>query len=111
VEKYGLLIDYKYCTGCHVCEIACSMEHSIPVGKWGIKLAEIGPWKLDEDKWEWTYIPVPTELCNLCTKRVSAGKKPACVHHCQADIMSFGPVDELAKQMVGNSHMVLFAPR
>ena len=22
-EKYGLLIDYTWCTGCHSCEMAC----------------------------------------------------------------------------------------
>ena len=25
-EKYGLLIDYTWCTGCHSCEIACKVE-------------------------------------------------------------------------------------
>lgn len=23
MARYGLLIDYAYCTGCHTCEIAC----------------------------------------------------------------------------------------
>ena len=111
MARHGLLIDYEYCTGCHACEVACSMEHDIPVGKWGIKIAEIGPWKISEDEWELTYVPIPTELCNLCGKRVAAGKKPACVHHCQANVMSFGLVEELVKQMTEKSHLVLFAPK
>lgn len=111
MARYGLLIDYEYCTGCHTCEMACSMEHDIPVGQWGIKLAEIGPWQIDEDNWQYSYIPVPTELCNLCGSRVAAGKQPACVHHCQAGVMKFGPVEELAKEMQDKSHMVLFAPK
>ncbi len=111
MARYGLLIDYEYCTGCHSCEMACSMEHQIPVGQWGIKLAEIGPWQISADKWQYSYIPVPTELCNLCGERVAQGKKPACVHHCQAAVMKFGPVEELAEEMNAKSHMVLFAPK
>ncbi len=111
MARNGLLIDYEYCTGCHSCEVACQMEHNFPVGKWGIQLAEIGPWQISENKWQYTYIPVPTELCSLCRTRVTAGKEPACVHHCQADVMRFGPVEELAKEMEGKSHLVLFAPK
>ena len=111
MARYGLLIDYEYCTGCHTCEVACQTEHRLPVDQWGIKLAGIGPWKINEDKWQLTYIPVPTELCDLCGERVAAGKHPTCVQHCQADVMRFGPVEELAKEMEGKSHMVLFAPK
>ena len=27
MPKYGLLIDYDFCIGCHVCEVACKQEH------------------------------------------------------------------------------------
>jgi len=111
MARYGLLIDYYYCTGCHTCEFACSQEHDIPLGQWGIKIAEIGPWQISGDKWEYTYIPVPTELCDLCGKRLAAGKEPSCVLHCQADAMRFGTVEELAKLMEDRSHLVLFAPK
>jgi Fe-S-cluster-containing dehydrogenase component len=47
----------------------------------------------------------------LCGERVAKGKLPACVHHCQANVMKFGPVEELAREMEGKSHMVLFAPK
>jgi len=111
MARYGLLIDYHYCTGCHACEVACQAEHALPEGKWGIKLAEIGPWKIDEEKWQLDYVPIPTELCNLCGERVAKGKLPSCVHHCQANVMKYGPVEELAKEMDGRSRMVLFAPK
>ena len=45
----ALLIDYEFCTGCHACEMACKVEKGLGEGEWGIKLAEIGPWKLDGD--------------------------------------------------------------
>ena len=111
MARYGLLIDYEYCTGCHTCEMACNMEHNIPIGQWGIKIAKIGPWQIEGDKWQYSYIPVPTDQCNLCGERVAKGKPPACVHHCQANVMKFGPVGELAKEMEGKSKMVLFTPR
>lgn len=107
----ALLIDYEYCTGCHSCEIACRNEHGIPLGKWGIKLTETDPWKIDDDTWEWNYIPVPTQLCDLCGDRVAAGKKPACVHHCLAACMEFGTLEELSAKIAAKGHkMTIFVP-
>ena len=40
MSKYSLLVDYKYCTGCHACEIACNQEYDRPVGLAGIKVFE-----------------------------------------------------------------------
>ena len=82
MARYGLLINYGYCTGCHTCEVACNMEHSFPVGQWGIRLAEIGPWQISGDKWQFSNIPVPTDQCDLCEELVAQGKEPACVQHC-----------------------------
>jgi len=75
MSKYGLLIDYEYCSGCHSCEIACRNEKDIALDDWGIKLASIGPWKRENGTWEWNNIPVPTQICDLCASRVNAGKK------------------------------------
>ena len=111
MARYGLLIDYEYCTGCHTCEVACQMEHNLPVGQFGIKLAEIGPWQIEGDQWQYDYIPTPTEQCNLCGERVAKGKLPTCVQHCQAAVMKFGPVNQLVKEMENKGHMVLFAPK
>jgi len=111
MARYGLLIDYEYCTGCHSCEMACKQEHNLPIGKWGIKLTQIGPWEIEKDQWEYTFIPVPTEQCDLCGERVADGKEPACVHHCQAAVMEFGPVEELAKKMADKPKKALFAPK
>ena len=27
MARYGILVDYDYCTGCHTCEVACQQEH------------------------------------------------------------------------------------
>lgn len=110
-KSYGLLIDYDYCTGCHSCETACKMELGLPLGQYGIKILQDGPRKLENGKWEYNYLPIPTSLCNLCEDRVKMGKKPTCVHHCQAAVMTYGTVEELSKQMEGNKKMVLFTPK
>ncbi|HHY28877.1 MAG TPA: 4Fe-4S binding protein [Desulfitobacterium dehalogenans] len=110
-KSYGLLIDYDYCTGCHSCETACKMELGLPLGQYGIKIVQDGPRKLESGKWEYNYLPIPTSLCNLCEDRVNMGKKPTCVHHCQAAVMTYGTVEELAKQMEGKPKMVLFTPK
>ena len=43
MSKKALLINYKYCSGCHSCEIACRNHLQCGLGKWGIKLTEIQP--------------------------------------------------------------------
>lgn len=99
MSQYGLMIDYEWCTGCYSCEVACRNEHDLPLDKWGIKLTEVGPWQVADRKWEWNYIPVPTDLCDMCAERTAKGKKPACVHHCQALCMEYGTIEELSKKM------------
>lgn len=109
-KRNGLLIDYEFCTGCHSCEVACKKELGLPHGKFGIKLTQYGPEEIAPDKWDYFYVPLPTDLCDLCADRIQAGKQPTCVHHCQAKVMQFGPIDELAKQMNEKRKTVLFAP-
>lgn len=109
MKKYGLLIDYDYCTGCHTCEIACKQEHNYPVGREGIKVFEYIQ-ELHSGKLYITHIPFPTELCNLCASRVNSGIAPACVKHCMADVMKFGPVDKLTAELKKKTRQVLWTP-
>ena len=105
MSDYALLIDYKYCTGCHVCEVSCRNEHNIPLSEWGIKINEMGPVKM-QGKWLWDYVPVPSDLCDLCAERVAEGKDPACVHHCLAACMELVPVEELSSAMAAHGKKV-----
>lgn len=115
MARNGLLIDYTYCSGCHTCILACQQEKGYNVGQDGITLHQIGPRIIPgsdnaSDKWEYDYVPVPTELCDLCAERTAKGKKPACVHHCQALCMEYGDVEDLAKIMAnGGKKYVLFS--
>lgn len=115
-QQYGLLINYKLCTGCTSCVVACKEEHDYPIGVWGIRVFDDGPWEKKEDafagyEFNWNKIPVPTDLCDLCKDRVDEGRDPVCVHHCLADVMRFGTVEELSREMSGKSGYVLWTPQ
>ena len=107
--RYGLLIDYEYCSGCRSCEVACKEEHGYPVGTWGIKVLVNGPWQIEGHDWNWDNIPTPTKLCDLCTERVSDGRAPTCVHHCLAQVMKFGILEELSRDLETKPNQVLFS--
>lgn len=111
MTRYGLVVDYRYCTGCRTCEVACQMEKGLPVGQFGIKVSEVGPWPLPDDKWELEYFPLPTQQCDLCGDRVAAGKQPSCVQHCMADCLRYGTVEELVEIMGGRDQQAIFIPR
>jgi anaerobic dimethyl sulfoxide reductase subunit B (iron-sulfur subunit) len=107
---FGLLIDYAFCTGCHSCEMACSIEHGLPIGRKGIEVQTVGPWEIEGDLWQYDYLPVPTLECDLCAARTAKGKLPTCVHHCQAQVMAYGRVSELALQLAAKPRQCLFVP-
>ena len=110
MSKNGLLIHYEYCTGCHTCEVACQQEHDFPVGKCGIKVTEY-VYAADKKPVAVDYLPFPTELCDLCINRCREGEQPACVKHCQSFCMSFGPLDQLVKEMGAKARSAIFSPR
>ena len=92
MRKY-LAVDYEFCTGCHTCEIACQQEHGLAPDRFGIKLTQIGPDQLDERRWQYEFVPVPTDRCDRCARRQAAGKAPTCVQHCQAGCLYCGTLD------------------
>ncbi|MCL2826489.1 MAG: oxidoreductase [Eggerthellaceae bacterium] len=108
-SKKGLLIDVTWCTGCYSCQVACQMEHQMPVGQYGIKVFEVGPWEYGDGNWQLAYIPTTTDQCDLCEERVSLGKVPTCVQHCQAQCLEFGPLEELAAKLADHPKQVLIA--
>ena len=109
MAKYGLLIEYNYCTGCHSCEVACQQEHDFEPGKNGIKVTE---YEYETySKVIIDYLPYPTDLCDLCINRHQQGELPACVKHCQSNCMTFGLLERLVKEMEDQPKMVLYAPR
>lgn len=109
MSKMGLFINYDMCFGCHGCEMACSQEKKLPAGEFGIRIAQYGPHKNIEGKWEYTYLPIPTQLCDLCAERVETGKLPACVHNCEAACMEYGTYEELSALLPTYPRSALFS--
>ena len=87
------------------------MEHDLPVDRWGIKIAKVGPWQIAEDEYQYDFVPIPTDQCDLCTARTAKGKKPLCVKHCQSLVMEYGPVDELVANFDGKTKYTIFVPK
>jgi anaerobic dimethyl sulfoxide reductase subunit B (iron-sulfur subunit) len=103
----GMLIDYGYCTGCHSCEVSCKERFNLPTGEFGIKLSQNGPWQHGDD-WEWEFVPIPTHYCDFCQDRIDKGKKALCEQHCQALVITVGPLKDLVKQMNDTKNMTLY---
>jgi anaerobic dimethyl sulfoxide reductase subunit B (iron-sulfur subunit) len=108
MNKLGLLVDYQWCTGCHSCEIACQMENGLPVGQYGIKVCEVGPWQyggeedgcaMSDAKWQYSYIPVLTDQCTLCATRLAKGKLPTCVKHCQSQCIKLVSAEQASSEL------------
>jgi len=106
MSKYALIIDYKYCTGCHTCEVACRKEKGLPVEEYGIKVTQQGPIKLG-GTWMFDFVPIPSSLCDLCVDRIEAGKKPACVHHCLGACMTAVPVEKIGETVSDKGEKVV----
>ncbi|GHT79412.1 oxidoreductase [Actinomycetota bacterium] len=117
MSRNGILVDYHYCSGCYSCEVACQSELDLPLNQWGVKVLQNGPWPIRDkvtgentERFNYDFIPAFTEICDLCEERVAKGKEPSCVHHCQADILRFGPVEELVKQLDEKPWQFLWVP-
>lgn len=104
--KKGLLVSYQWCTGCHSCEVACQMANDLPVGQFGIKVNQVGPWEYAPDKWQYSFIPTLTDQCHLCAERQAKGKLPSCVQHCQANCLQIVDVEEGMKAVAENDKMM-----
>ena len=109
MADYGILIDPEWCTGCCSCEVACQMENGLPVGQFGIKVFEVGPWETAPDKWLLSYQPAFTDQCTMCLRRRKQGKVPSCVHHCQAKCMEYGPIEELQAKLKEKPKQLLYS--
>lgn len=111
--QFGLLIDYEYCTGCQSCEVTCKEEHGYPVGKWGMRVLEEGPWEIEDGTgvFNYNYVPVPTDLCDLCADRTGKGREPMCVHHCLANVITYGRIEDLARKAATKGKQVLWVPQ
>ena len=105
-EKMALLVDAQYCSGCRTCEMACQQEHGYEPGKAGVKVLQLGPIQVNDKKWQYDFITVPTEFCNTCYSRRQKGKLPTCMQHCQGRVLQIGPLEELKGKITSDKHVL-----
>ena len=110
LEGYALYVDYEFCSGCKSCELACKNEHGFGREEWGIRVLEDKPWKKADGHWNWNYLPVPSDLCDLCAERFEKGQEPSCVQQCQAKVIEFGTYGEVAEKMAAKRKSLIFRP-
>ena len=110
MKDYAMIIDYKYCTGCHACEVTCRNEKGFSLDEWGIKLTQHGPARL-KGNWIWNYVPVPSALCDLCVDRRSEGGIAPCTLHCLGQCMEIVPLVDVSTRLakLGNE-VAVFIP-
>ena len=86
MAKNGILVvDYQYCTGCYSCEVACQSELDLPLGQWGVKVMQNGPWPIKDKEGNETdqyvydlVLPAFTKLCDRApSARRRASRLPA----------------------------------
>lgn len=102
----ALLVNYRWCTGCHSCELACQIEHGLEPGVYGIKVNKIGPFQIGPKEWVLENYPVITKQCSFCGKRLAEGKAPSCVQHCQTSCLQILDAAEAARIAAENPHML-----
>jgi anaerobic selenocysteine-containing dehydrogenase len=90
----ALLVDRRWCFGCLSCQLACQQEHGLPAEEDGIVVGRSGP-AVACDGLHFEFDPVPTSRCDLCQELARAGRKPACVAHCQAGCLRAASLAEL----------------
>lgn len=86
------------------------MEYDLPLGQYGIIVSQIGPWQIDEKAWQYSFVPTITKQCTLCAERMTKGKLPSCVKHCQSKCLRVVDVEEAAKLMNENGKALFMTP-
>ena len=84
----GILVDLDLCTGCYACEVSCKQENNVPVGTNWIKVLTIGPETIDSRQ-RMDFLPIMTEQCTLCARRIKDGLEPRCVNNCPTQALEF----------------------
>jgi len=108
MARNGLLIDMNTARMPHL-RGRMQAGAQLPCGEMGYQSQRDRPRDVRKDCHR--LYSLSTDLCNLCVQRTKEGIPPACVKHCQAGCMTYGPVQELAKVMEKKPKTVLFAPK
>lgn len=96
-KRYAMLVDYEYCIGCSECETACLDAHDRSVDKMGIKVQKLGPWRSPKGGWQYDFVPIPTDWCDLCESVLTEESAPACLTRCTYSVIKFGTLEQVSE--------------
>ena len=105
----ALLIDYEYCAGCSDCEIACMNTEGHSPDHCGIRVMKLGPWIGPNGKYQYDYLPVPTDWCDLCQASDELKKsKPPFVRHCASGAIKIGTLSDMTELAELKKKLMIF---
>ncbi len=88
-----VMVDYKKCIGCKLCEVACPYGARTFVQAIKPYYEKMGLTPYEKLMYAKHQAGVE-EKCNFCADRVAAGKPPACVATCLSYARFFGDLDD-----------------
>lgn len=97
MKRYAMLVDYEHCIGCSECETACLEVHGCGTDKMGIKVQKLGPWRSPDGGWQYDFVPIPTDWCDLCESVPPEGSDPACLLRCTYSVIKFGTLEKVSE--------------
>lgn len=97
-KQIGLVANLDLCMGCYACEVACKQEHDFSEGKKGIKVMTFGPYE-NEGELTMDFVPMGSDICDLCADRRAAGDGPFCAQICPTKALTLQTDDEILRMM------------
>jgi len=82
IEEYAIIVNTEDCIGCSACEVACKLEHNLPVGP----------------RWIRVNLDTPREIEGKLQQRYSAAH---CIHCTQPSCLDSCPVEAIHKREDG----------
>lgn len=107
-KRRALLVDYEFCLGCKECEIACMNSHDFGKDCSGIKVATIGPMRAIGGKWQYDFIPLPTDYCDLCSDSGDPEHMPACIRSCEYCVIKIGALSDFEYSLNSKAKQLVF---
>ena len=107
-KRMAMLVDYEFCTGCSACEAVCMNLENHGPDRSGIRVVKMGPWIGPNNRWQYDFLPFPTDWCDLCRGKLDEKMRPPCVHHCNYGALKYGPLADMNELAELKRKIVLF---